>query len=674
MYLLLLKFASLQVLFLQHFYRYALTTIGIAIAARMFITLGGYVRTLRVLMVAALLALAIWYFGLSSVILLSILIGASCCIGVRLFKGKELVLGAAVSFFFMIQIFMLIGMVFFPSVAFRFLVTVSLMILAYALSKQNNIKKLFFRITEEIHKGLSSLVLVEIFLVIMALIYGSLPQSAMNWDSVYANLYNARWYVELDSFRPIVESISSIFPQQAIVYYAFFFTIGGLRSLQIAYILPLLLLFFVIKKLSQKFSFSPWYQHAVRLLLFVPIVLAQSASGYYDLFIASMIMLSIYSFVYSDISSRGLRSISSALFLGIAVASKFFAAIFAPFLVVGIGIEAYRTTKKQNLLVPIFFLVTAVLLTLGPLSIWMYRSYSHTGSPIFPFFQGIFRTKELWSSVNSVEQNPMTQSTMSGASWLKGGFLMYPILSYFRTENFVEGTRGYSGLVYIILLPIQVFFIALSLWRLLRRKFDINDVLYLCLFTSFVFVGGVVRYYRYLWPFQFAFGVMTFVQLWRYVRNVRPYAIWIFTAIIVFLYAIHAVDLMESYRFVPEQPKERLFHPEIILKNPTDPLFSTINQGPKDKPILDASQYTPSRLYFAQRTYMCNWYWVAGDKKVLDASKDIESANAFLRQFSFIITSPDPTYSGNYCVQLIKRATNLQKVANDEYHDIYIAK
>ncbi|HKY74100.1 MAG TPA: hypothetical protein VJ246_02185, partial [Patescibacteria group bacterium] len=526
----------------------------------------------------------------------------------------------------------------------------------------------------EIHKGLSSLVLVEIFLVIMALIYGSLPQSAMNWDSVYANLYNARWYVELDSFRPIVESISSIFPQQAIMYYAFFFTIGGLRTLQIAYILPLLLLFFVIKKISQRFSFSPWYQHAARLLLFVPIVLSQSASGYYDLFIASMIMLSIYSFVYADIPSRGLRSVSSALFLGFAVASKFFAAVLVPFFVLSTGIEVYRNTKKQKLLTSLFFLMMAVLLTLGPLSIWMYRSYSHTGSPVFPFFQSVFRTKELWSSVSSVEQNPMTQSSMSSTSWLKGGFLSYPILSYFRTESFVEGTRGYTGLVYIVLLPIQVILIVLSLWRLIRRKFDINDAVYLCLFTSLVLVGVVARYYRYLWPFQFAFGVMTFMQLWRYARNVRPYAIWVFTAVIVFLYAIHAVDLMESYRFVPEQPKERLFHPEIILINPTDPLFSTINQGPNDKPILDASQYTPSRLYFTQRTYMCNWYWVAGDREVLNASKDTESANAFLRQFSFIITSPDPTYTGNYCVQLIKQATNLQKVAKDEYHNIYIAK
>lgn len=674
MYLLLFKFASLQVLFQQHFYRYALIVIGVALIVRILFAFTNYYKSLQLLCVFGLLCLAIGYFGLQAFCILSVLFSTSYYLGQKLLNRKEPILAAAIVFFFIVQIYSVVGLLLSPSIAFHSILVTSVVIMIFVTAFQVRILKLLPLIVSKLGGIVSSIPLVGLILIMLAFVYGSMPQTAMNWDSVYANLYNARWYVESNSFQPLEESISSIFPQQAILYYSFFYAVGGFQSLQIAYIIPLLLLLFVFKKIALKFSFSRWYEYAMYVLLFVPIVLAQSASGYYDLFIASMIMISMYTMIYADISSYVLRSIFAALFLGFAVASKFFAGALVPFFILIAGVRVYKNTIKRKLSRTLICMVMFVILTCGPLSLWMYRSFIYTGSPVFPFFQNLFRTKDFWSSVSSVEQNAMTQTTISSSAWLRGGFLVYPVLTYFRSENFVEGTRGYPGLVYIILLPAQAIFILLLPWKLIRKKLTVHDVVFLSLFISFVLVGLVARYYRYLWPIQLALGVSTFILLWKYLQTAtfRLKSMLIF--VVVFLYVIHAVDLMESYRFVPEQPRSNLFSPDILKESPTDPLFSTINSSSDVRPILDASQYTPSRLYFAQRTFMCNWYWVAGDKKVQEAMKDVETTNAFLQKFSFVITSNDDAYSANYCVSLMKQATNLKLVAKDEYHNIYVTE
>lgn len=677
MYLLLLNFESLKVLLTQHFYRNALQAVLIAMGLRLLFLLGNRYGRLRILSLIAIATSAVSYLGLVPVLLLYITLWASFLLGKIVFKGKEPILGAALGFFSLLQLYIVISLVFSPLIALASVLGLCLLIiLVFNFAIKRRIRISLDAIVRSFFRPLAVLGVVEITLIVLALIYGSLPQSAMNWDSVYANLYNAKWYVELNSLAPLEESISSIFPQQAILYYAFFYALGGLRLLQIAYLLPLLLIIFVIKQFANHFKFSSWYEHCFKLLLFVPIVLAQAASGYYDLFIASMLLLTLYTIMIGKITSVWTRSLASAIFLGFAVASKFFAAILGPFLMIGLTWQAYNHFKVLKGIKSLVLGLALTLIIFGPLSLWMLRSYQHTASPIFPFFQTVFRTNELWSGT-SVEQNPMTQSTITTAGWLRGGLLLYPIRTYFRSEEFVEGTRGYPGIIYVLLLPIQIILLIAILWKIYKRKANVAELLYLLMVFGYFGVGVVARYYRYLWPFQLSMGVLTFILIWPVVRRLKV-SLLVWCLLLTYLYSIHAVDLAESYRFVPEQPKANFFHPEMLLTNPTDPVFGVINTSNNSKPILDASQYTPSRLYFKNRTYMCNWYWIAGDKQLfyLTSAPD-EIVVTFLKQFSFVLTSTNPAYAGNYCQQLLDRPIVkqlLQEVSRGTEHIVYEVK
>ncbi len=674
MYLLLLKFESLQVLLTQHFYHSAIKALVIAIASFIIFKLGLRSKFLRVTTILCMVFLCVSYFGVLPFVTTIILTVASFFLGKKLLKNKDVAICLIFGFFLFLELFTLVGLVGSPRLAFSLILGLSLLIIVINLLARKKTLSLS-QLVPSVHSLLNQLSLIEIVLILLALFYGSLPQSGLSWDSVYANLYNAKWYVELNSIRPIEESISSIFPQQAILYYSFFYALAGLKGLQIAYLVPLLIIFFVFKRIATQFSFSRLFEVLMQLLVFVPVVMAQASSGYYDLFIASLMILSLYILIMTGEYSNQLRYLLSLFFLSLAMGAKFFAAILAPFLVLAALINS-SSFKNKQFFRSVVFTGILTLVAFGPLALWMFRTNYYTGSPIFPFFQNVFRTKELWLSENSVEQNAMTQSSISTSQWLKGGFLLYPILSYFRSEYFIEGTRGYPGIIYIVLLPFQVWLLLTIIFKLTRGRTNLVENLYLLLFTAFIGVGVIARYYRYLWPFQISLAVFTFVLIWPNIKKLKRVNL-ILGASLLILYPIHTVDLIESFRFVPEQPKSYRFNPDSLLNNSQDPIFKIINASEDEKPILDASQYLLPRLYLKQRSFMCNWYWIAGDRYLSEVKQleDQETVN-FIRRFSFVVTSTKKEYS-NYCTNLLETQAirqQLQEVARDTEHVVYKIK
>ncbi len=673
MYLLLLKFASLQVLFHQHFFMYATYAFAIACGVKVIISLGKNNVLFCRLVVLALGAATVWYFQPIPTLFLFLLLIASHFIGSFWMKTAPGIIKFTVGFLLFLHLYVALGITGSPKVAFVGVFILStLVVCTFFLKKVRNYSQIGY-ILDRVYAVLLSLTLLEVFLLLTAFIYGSFPQSGLSWDSVYANLYNARWYVETNAFQPLEESISSLFPQHAILYYSLFYAMGGFRVLQVAYLLPLILLFFTLKTWIKQCGISMWYRILIQLLLFVAIVIAQAASGYYDLFMTSLLTLGLFGMVYVKDLSFEKRVIIASLCLGVAAASKFFALVFAPFLCLVVLVHYFRIkTKKNNEFHHLALMGVAIGLMSIPLSFWMIRSYLYTGSPVFPFFQNLFPTADYWSG-GSVEQNPMTQTAISTADWIKGGVFLYPILTYFRTEFYLEGTRGYPGIIYIVLLPAQIFLLILSIYHVLVKKSKESDWIFLCLFSAFFAVGVVARYYRYVWPYQFLFALITFIYGWQYVKRIKIPIAMMF-AIVFFLYAIHAVDLAESFRYVPTPYAAHIFHPEALTTEKSNTLFAQMNVLSYEKPVLDASQYWLPRVYFPQRTYMCNWYWIGGDKKVKNLLSDEQQASIFLDQFSYIIVSSDLSFTGNYCTNIVKMSTRLHQVAQDEYRVLFKVK
>ena len=312
----------------------------------------------------------------------------------------------------------------------------------------------------KIQESIGSLNIIEIILVFFAFIISSQPQ--VYWDAVHANLYNAKWYFQNNSLSPIIESISSLFPQNGIMYFSYFFGIGGNKILQIAYLLPLILTIFILKKNKNQVKNKSFFTLSSLLLIATPIFIFESSNGYYDSLITLCGITIIYIFLNKKIGNKEI--LISAFIIGFATAVKYLPIVLGLIPVFFI-FKCKNTFHKKIKL----FLITIVLIIL-PLFIWGTRSYITTKNPFFPFAQYIFPTPNLWSPTDYLENNFMIQTTMSAQKWLLGGFVYYPIETYINTEKFIEGATGYTTRAPIILNFSALILILYSLYKIIRYR------------------------------------------------------------------------------------------------------------------------------------------------------------------------------------------------------------
>jgi len=499
-------------------------------------------------------------------------------------------------FFALIQIYYILGLLINPKISLYFIF--GLLSLIIIIKRKKN---------KPIINFINNLNYLDIFIITFVFITSSLPQ--FHWDAVHANLYNAKWYILNNSFLPLKESISSLFPQNAIVYYSFFYQLLGLKGFQLSFILPLIFLLYFIKRFPAK--------NYLYLLIFTPIVFFQASNGYYDLLLALVCLIGVFS------ASSGYIFISSLLF-GFAAASKYFPIAFFPLPYLMLFTKKQFNLKK-------FFVVSLLLIT--PLTISCLRTYNYTGSPIFPFAQSIFPTPSLWSKTDILENNPMIQTSISTKQWILGGFLYYPFSTFFKSANFIESTNGYPTLTYIFLLPLLFFTLNYS-------------------FIAYLLVGLVTRYYRYVWPFQF---ILYFYAL----TNIKKFPKF-FSLLIIPLLLLNIFNIYKMYRTLPINTKQ-FFKPNYYQLASADNGPIVFLNKTKAKKVLDASSNFLPRINITPITYQCSWYWINWQKSFTT-----------LNEFEYLVTSNPVASSNNFCQnQITKQAHQLSKVYEDKDYLIF---
>lgn len=589
------------------------------------------------------------HFGVHPTITFLLIAGSSFLFAFNLLKIHDYLLALVVGFISFVQLYTMIALVSTVNIAYYTTLTI-FCLLATATEITPPIK---------LPNYLSKLNPLDWTLIFIALIFGSIPQ--LHWDAVQANLYIAKWYVLSNSLSPLQEGITSLFPQSAIVYYSLFYKIGGLKLLQLAFFLPFFTTLLFLKKIIRQANLGSLGQIILYLALSTPIMLFQASSGYYDNLVLLLILSSAYSLYYYRHGNLYLRCAVAAFLVGFASGSKYFPLVVAP-LPALTYLFAHKISWRR--LVSTF---TLIILLLTPLSLWMIRAYVHTGSPVFPFFQSVFPTPKYWDATDHLEGNFMIQTTMSVPEWVTGGVFTYPFKSYFNSTKFIEGTRGYPGFIYLAFIPLQVFLLIQSLLQLLRnRRLASSEQLFLYSFFAYFAVGLAVRYYRYLWPFQFMWLLSSLPLLHTYVS---AYAKVNKLLLIIYLLItpLGFINLIDYYRYYPLD-KSKVFVADYYLNNRTDltPMaYLNAHANSQDK-ILDSSKFPIHRLHYNPRVYQCSWYW-------MNWAEEIKNP-LVLSNFRYLVVD-DPVKPGsNYCSPLIEQALergDYQLVYQDGTYTIY---
>lgn len=591
---------------------------------------------------------ALYYFGITTIVKMFIIFSL-----ISVFNSRY-IHNWLVSFFLTIQAYIIVGVILSPSTSVLILFTLGVIIF---LSHRN-----ITPIINSFHSFeglLRSLNIVEIFILTLSFLIGSQPQ--VRYDAVFANLYNAKTYITTNSFSPLPENTSSIFPQNSILYYSFFYQLGQERGLQIAYILPLFVIFYCFKLLKIRGVLAA-------PLLLTPIIIFEASSGYYDLLMSSLMLLASSITLLSPLNFS--HVIFSALLIGFASGSKYF-----PIFLITIPLLSLLTLPTKNRLLPKVLLIT--FLVILPLTFWLGRSYQNTGNPVFPFLQNVFPTPNIWAKNDILENNPMIKTPMDLKQWATGAFFYYPIVTFFKTSDYLEALPKYPTLIYILLIPIQLFAVSNVFIRLFnRKKLEQLDIVVVGLFFSYYFTGFITRYYRYLWPFQFSLSIFSLLYFQKLI-SAKPKILFV-----VYIMFLGILPLNLYYIFCHLQTSfspSKLLQPDFyristVIDNPVSFLNQYTRNNSRTK-ILDASKYFNGRFNFSSRVFLCNWYWY---DKVIEISKhrgDRSYGRQLLSQFDYIITHNPPAEANNYCLDfLLPELPNYQKLYQDTHYQIYATK
>lgn len=593
----------------------------------------------RTILALALFVALMVYLKIGSILLFMLLLTAGFLLSKRYFKIEDNFLALILGLFALVQLFIVIGLLTQPRFSLFAIIIFSLILIISKYRQNLTLLRAFAHDTVEMAKRFN---IFDWWLILISGVLGSLPQ--FHWDATHANLYNAKWYIINNSFAPLAESISSLFPQNAIVYYSLFYQIGGLQALHLSFFLPLLLTIVLVKQYILKAKIQSSLSLAIYAGLLTPIVVFQAASGYYDLLITCLLVGAVYALTFITKKNVIQLCLSGAFLIGFAGGMKFIALALLP---LPIFILYFHRAKVRRLLLPVMAL--SLLLSIFSLGIWMQRTYAYTSSPVFPFFQDYFPTPNLWYGHNNLEQNFMIQTTMKTMDWIKGGFALYPVASYFRSPEFMEATKGYPGTIYIMAMLMQlVVLLSLAKRTFSKIKLGTPALIFLVTFAAYLLVGLLTRYYRYLMPFQFILLLSTVLfigQLFVLTQRAK-YALTVLFALII---GLNFINLVEYYRYYPIN-NSQLFRPD-YYQNPLSSIgpIGYLNQhSSAEGRVLDTSQYLLPRVHLTPVTYQCNWYWINGSQLIVD-----QSYEELLSQFDYLVTSDSPETAVNYCQEFI---------------------
>jgi hypothetical protein len=208
----------------------------------------------------------IWYFGFMLCIGLIGIVVASLAIGIKLFKFDDnILLAFFTGFFTIVTVYITGSLLISPYFGMVLVLLAGIASVFYKLNENVMITKQLKVSFVEIAQNVT---VVDAFIITVCFLVSSQPQ--IYWDAVQANLYIAKWYVATNSLQILPEAISSLFPQTAILYYAFFYQLGGFHGVQVAILLPLLMLLVIIPKIVSLFTTSVLIRYLTYSIIFLP--------------------------------------------------------------------------------------------------------------------------------------------------------------------------------------------------------------------------------------------------------------------------------------------------------------------------------------------------------------------------------------------------------------------
>lgn len=337
----------------------------------------------------------------------------------------------------------------------------------------------FIDLLNKLKVSLGEINLLTIFVISLALthyVYSFLPE--FGYDALAFHLYiattmkhQASW-----SFNPELYSWA-LMPMLGDWLYSCVYILSGEVSARILNVL------FILCAACIGCRFTRWMggnadssKWAAALILSSPLVFAESGSLFVESIWSAYILAGLFFFI-RPLTPKNDEIKIGFLFLAFAVSAKAITLIWIPIFFILVGLNIKGVTWRINVKPYLIGLGFLILVGFVP----YISSYLISGNPVFPFFNGVFKSP-FYPEANF--DNPLFKTAIS---W----DFFYQIT--FNSKKYLEASAGAPGLQYLLVLP--------SALVLMVCQKNIKEMLVFLLSLSMIWLTFQAQsYLRYIFP------------------------------------------------------------------------------------------------------------------------------------------------------------------------------
>jgi 4-amino-4-deoxy-L-arabinose transferase-like glycosyltransferase len=379
---------------------------------------------------------------------------------------------------------------------------------------------------------------------LLALGLALLPPTA--WDALAYHLQGPRLYVEAHRLLAVPENFYLNWPAQVEMLFTWGLLLKGDVLAQLFHWAFWVLSAGLVYALTRRAVDECGARWATALWASVPLASSLAGWPYVDLGLTAFVLAAVYSFVQWTESERLSWLTLSALFAGLAIATKYTAAVWLATLVLLFIYHAWRRHRRS-----VGWIAAHGAMYLGIASLfglpWLLKTWIVTGNPIYPFLFG------------GVQWNPIRNASLTlGGHGYSSNLSDYVTLPWLLTVLGIRGTGAFDATIGPLMLCLAPLALLIK-----GRPRTVNYVLVL---IGLQWVYFLIAIYRYAFMAQTrlllsAFPLLALAAAFA-IRHLavwdRPklHLSWVVSTVAGLVLAVNLVT--EAYAFLEVRPLEVL--------------------------------------------------------------------------------------------------------------------
>jgi|GEM_PF-6470875 len=414
----------------------------------------------------------------------------------------SIAIGFGVYSFFVLGL--LVAGIFYPAVIYSMLILFSLIflqeIIALFRESFDQVKTFSSFINNAINPTLVSILIsVLLIMILVNFINAIAPETA--YDGLNYHLTVPKIYIEHHRIVNLPNILQSYFAKSVEIIYASGMIIGGqITAKLISYGFGILSVLSIICLAKRFFSLETAII-AASLFFIAPHVSWLTTTTDVELAVSFYAICVIFVLLLWRVNNKKTLLFLCGILAGIALSVKLTSILFLIPIALSVIMISYRSSGSvKRVILDLVVFGLPILIMATP---WYLITYFQTGNPVFPFFNGLFKSPLLASVNTNLDWKAF------GMGYKLKDILLFPFYVTYFSEIYGMFPNGTIGIIMFLSIP-SIFFI--------RKSKEIFILIFVSI-ISIIICLSIVQYFRYMIPILGVLSILAGYLLSHFINN-----------------------------------------------------------------------------------------------------------------------------------------------------------